>query len=282
MSLPVSIIILTYNEEDAIGECIQAAKNISTDIHVLDSDSTDSTLDVVRELGVPIYQNRFTGFGDQRNWAIDHIPTRFPWHLHLDADERPTPEFIAELKRTLQSETAHAGFRIPNRLMLGDRWLKHSSGYPVYQVRLFHRDRLRFENAGHGQKEVTSGSLGYFHSAYLHYGLSKGLQAWFEKHCRYAHQEAKKAAEVRLSIFDELRGLTRDSVTRRRAMKRLSYRVPCRAWFRWCEILFLRGGILDGKAGIIYANMIYAYESMASVYLMAHQAGIETFKAASK
>ena len=275
MTLPVSIVILTYNEENGIVDCIRALRTITNDIFVLDSYSTDKTVVLARGQGVGIYQNRFTGFGDQRNWAIDQIPTRFPWQLHLDADERPTQEFIDELRETLLSESVHAGYWIANRLMLGDRWLKYSSGYPVYQVRLFHRDRLRFENSGHGQKEVSTGSLGYFKSPYLHYGLSKGLQYWFEKHSRYAQQEAKRAVELRRSVLTELMELAKDPVSRRRAVKRLSYRLPCRAWVRWCEVLFIRRGFLDGKAGLVYANMLYAYETMASVYIMADHAGIE-------
>lgn len=275
MNLPVSIIILTYNEENEIADCIEGAKAISDDIHVLDSFSTDQTIEIAKKHGALIHQNHFTGFGDQRNWAIDHIPTQSPWQLHLDADERPTKEFIEELTRTLQGDSPHAGFWIPNRLMLGDRWLRYSSGYPVYQVRLLHRERLRFSNAGHGQKEETNGILGYFQAPYLHHGFSKGLQHWFEKHAKYAAQEACHALKDSQSFWSDIMDLGKDSILRRRALKRLSYRIPCRAWLRWCEILFLRRGILDGKAGLIYANMLYTYENMTTAYLAAKKAGIE-------
>jgi glycosyltransferase involved in cell wall biosynthesis len=271
MKLPVSIILLTYNEEREIGDCVRALQSISEDIYILDSYSTDKTVEIARENKATVFQNRFTGFGDQRNWAIDNIPTQFDWQLHLDADERPTVDFIKELENVVRSDSPHAGFLIPNRLMLDDRWLKYSSGYPVYQVRLFHRKRLRFVNTGHGQMESTSGTLGYFKSPYLHYGFSKGLQYWFEKHAKYAAQEAVQSLENRQPLYRDITDLLSGPIQRRRALKRLSYRVPCRAWLRWLEILFLRRGILDGKAGVQYANMLYTYEMMTSIFVQAQR-----------
>ncbi len=82
---------------------------------------------------------------------------------------------------------------MPSKLMLGEHWIRFSSGFPVYQVRLFHRERLRFADHGHGQREVTLYPIGYMKEPYLHYAFSKGFHDWLSKHARYAIQEAEQA-----------------------------------------------------------------------------------------
>lgn len=272
--VPVTVIVLTLDEEANVRECLTSAQAFSDDVHVLDSGSTDATVAIARSMGVAIHHNRFTGFGDQRNWAIDHIPHRYDWVLHLDADERPTEDFLAELQQIVASSPAESGFFVPNKLMLGERWLRRCSGYPVYQVRLFHRRQLRFANHGHGQREVADGTLGYMREPYLHFAFSKGLVAWMEKHARYAAAEAA-LADAECGLAAELhRCLTGDAVARRRAMKRLSFRLPARPLLRMLEILLLRRGLLDGRAGWTYARMMAAYEAMLLAYRSATRQGV--------
>lgn len=275
MTLPVTVVILTKNEQCDLPDCIASVVPYSDDCIVLDSGSDDDTVAIARAAGVPVYVNAFSGFGDQRNWAIDHLPHRYDWVLHLDADERMTPAFAAELQEILRGNPSEAGFYVPSKLMLGKSWLRYSSGFPVYQVRLFHRERLRFVNHGHGQREVTDGCLGTMTEPYLHYAFSKGLEAWFEKHARYAASEAMTSVG---DVKDQSHGLVQllfgDAVMRRRVLKRLSHHLPARGWLRLFEILVLKRGLLDGKAGLLYARMMANYESMTAVYKMAASMGI--------
>src|SRR5687767_15041601 len=97
---PVSVIILTLNEEANIRDCL-ASCAWCDDVSVLDSGSTDRTRDVAKELGAAVYSNRFESFGRQRNWAIDNIPAKHDWIFHLDADERFTPRLEDEIQRVL-------------------------------------------------------------------------------------------------------------------------------------------------------------------------------------
>lgn len=275
MSLPVTVVVLTKNEQQDLPGCLASVAIYTDDCIVLDSGSNDATVAIARAADIPVYVNPFSGFGDQRNWAIDQIPHRYDWVLHLDADERMTPAFASELSAILAKDPPEAGFFVPSKLMLGESWLRYSSGYPVYQVRLFHRERLRFVNHGHGQREVTDGHLGTMNEPYLHYAFSKGLEAWFEKHARYAASEAVSASEV---INGQAGGLfqllTGDAVTRRRVLKRLSHHLPARGWLRLLEMLVLKRGLLDGKAGILYARMMANYESMTAIYKMAASMGV--------
>jgi glycosyltransferase involved in cell wall biosynthesis len=262
--IPVSIIILTHDEERNIGACLDSVAAFS-DVHVLDSGSTDRTVAMVTEWGIPVHVNAFRGFGQQRNWAIDHIPARHPWHFHLDADERLTPELTREIESAVAGEPNVGGYFVPSKLMFAGRWLRHAGGYPTYQVRLFHRDRLRFLDHGHGQREVTTFPLARLTQPYLHHAFSRGLDHWFCKHARYARLEAEQALRPEASPDGSLR--SRDPVRRRRALKRLSSRVPCRYFVRLFYMLFFKLAVLDGPHGITYSHMLATYEAMMEVHL---------------
>lgn len=275
MSLPVSFVILTKNEAINLDACLDSIQQLSDDIHVLDSGSTDETVDIARRRDVKVHYNRFEGFGAQRNWAIDNIAVRYSWVFHLDADEHFTPELATELRALLESNPSEAGFYVANKLMLFDTWLRRSSGFPTYQVRLFHRDRLRFQDHGHGQRELTTGELGYLKECYLHYAFSHGLDHWFAKHARYARLEAEqycgKASQNGSSLTAAL--LRGDPILRRRAVKRLSHKLPMRPLLRYLQVLIMQRGFLDGRGGLTYARMLATYESMGSVYASVLKSG---------
>lgn len=276
--LPVSVVVLTFNESKNMEPLLDNLLQYFDDIHVLDSASTDDTVQITQRRGVSTYEHKFEGFGKQRNWAIDNIPNRNKWVLHLDADERVTDEFVAELQSLANDENDVAGYFVPHKLMLGNTWLKRSGGYPVYQVRFFHSDRLRFENHGHGQREVPSGRLAYMKNPYLHYAFSHGLDPWLKKHVGYAIAEAHQTLADNSTFFQQMATcFASEPVKRRRAMKSLSMRLPFRSIFRIAHILLLKRGILDGKAGISYAMMLAAYESMYSAARWAIDSKIDQF-----
>lgn len=263
---PISVVILTLNEEANIPACL-ASCAWSDDVHVLDSGSTDKTAELTRSLGAGLHVNPFESFGAQRNWAIDNIPLAHDWVFHLDADERFTPELVRAMDRLIASSPPQAGFHIPNRLMFMDRWLKRAGGYPVYQMRLFHKARMRFTDHGHGQREQSEGEVGTLDEPYLHYAFSKGLHDWFDKHNRYSTLEAGQmlAEQGEPVSLGALFGAER--IARRRALKQLTARVPCRATARRFYTLFVQGGLLDGPAGWTYARMLAVYEEMTALKL---------------
>jgi glycosyltransferase involved in cell wall biosynthesis len=268
VKLPLTVVVLTLNEERNLPSCLQSIVAHAEDVHVLDSGSTDATVQIAREYGVPTHTNSFAGFGQQRNWAIDNIEHRHQWVLHLDADERATPELLTEIERLLARDPTEAGFYIASKLMLDRYWLRYSSGYPVYQVRLFHRERLRFQDHGHGQREVTAGRLGYLQSPYLHEAFNKGLDDWFAKHAHYARREAEQLQLESRGFLQVMSAVfSADAVARRRAGKALAYKLPGRPLLRLVQLLLLNRGILDGRPGLLYARMMATYEAMISVHL---------------
>lgn len=261
---PVSVVILTYNEQVNIKDCIRSCAWCD-DVHVLDSGSTDRTVEFATALGAKVHHNKFKSFGDQRNWAIDNIACKHPWHFHLDADERFTPEVVKELFDVVGADgnkTAKVAFLCPSKMMLLGRWLKHSAGYPSYQVRLFKFGKCRFMDFGHGQREDPQGEVGTLAQPYTHYNFSKGVLEWFYKHNDYSTREAAEALVIRASGRPGLSQLVRgsDSTARRRAWKNMSYFLRGRALVRFMYNFFLRGGVLDGMAGLHYCAMISVYE----------------------
>jgi glycosyltransferase involved in cell wall biosynthesis len=229
---------------------------------VLDSGSTDRTCDLARAGGAGVYVNPFESFGKQRNWALDHIPVKHDWIFHLDADERFTPELVAEMNDVLSRGPDHAGYFVPSKLMFMGRWLRRSGRYPTYQMRLFHRHRMRFCDYGHGQREETTGTLGRLQQPYLHFNFSKGLADWIDKHNRYSTLEAANIVATRSEPLGLGRLWGSDPVERRRALKRLWYRAPLRPQLRWAGMMFASGGVLEGAAGRTYASLMALYERM--------------------
>lgn len=258
---PVSVVILTLNEEINIRAAIESCQWCD-DIHVLDSGSTDQTQTIAREMGATVHSNPFTSFGEQRNWAIDNIPTKHPWIFHLDADERFTDKLVKKITKRLSENVEEAGFHIPSKTMFMGRWLKRSAKYPTYQMRLFHKDRMRFIDYGHGQREEESAQTSIIDEPYLHFSFSKGIYDWLEKHNRYSTLEALQITQGKKYHWKLKDLLFGKKLHRWRAWKEISYHLPMRSRLRWINILFVNGGILEGRAALTYANLIGMYENM--------------------
>lgn len=259
---PVSVVILTLNEEANIRPCLESCAWCD-DVYVLDSGSTDRTCEIAREMGATVYTNPFKSFGQQRNWAIENIPCKHPWHFHLDADERFTPELVQEMYRELGADGSRSSrdcYMVPNKMIFLGKWLKRSGGYPAYQVRLFHPQRCSFVDFGHGQREKCSGNVGRMTQPYTHYNFAKGLAEWFYKHNGYSDRESTEAVAIRQRRMPWAELRSQDAVGRRRALKDLSYFLRGRAVWRFFHIYFLRLGFLDGIAGFHYCAMIAMYE----------------------
>lgn len=265
---PVSIVILTLDEQINIEACL-ASCSWSDDVHVLDSGSRDKTAELARSLGATVHVHPFESFGAQRNWAIDHIPLKHDWVFHLDADERFTPELVREIDGLLARGPAEAGFFVANQMILDAAWIRHASGYPTYQMRLFHRARMRFTDHGHGQRETASGQIGTLRAPYLHLNFSKGVDEWLQRHERYAALEARQMLAADRGPFRVASLLSRDRIARRRTLKRLTARIPFRPAFRRLYTLFILRGILDGRAGRTYASLLARYERMTAANLRA-------------
>src|SRR5512143_1921914 len=138
----LSVITLTLNEAANIGECLESVR-WADEIIVVDSGSTDRTLETARRYTEKIFTIDWPGYGAARNFALSQATGN--WALWLDADERVTPELGEEIRDLLAREDiAVAGFAVGRRAYFLGRWIKHCGWYPSRVVRLFRKDRGRF------------------------------------------------------------------------------------------------------------------------------------------
>ncbi|MBW4683167.1 MAG: glycosyltransferase family 2 protein [Microcoleus vaginatus WJT46-NPBG5] len=255
-----SIYILTYNEEIDIGACIESAL-MSDDIIVVDSFSRDRTVEIVHRYPVRLVQHPFETHGKQRTWMLQSVPTKYEWVYILEADERMTPALFQECLEATKTEE-YIGYYVAEQVIFMDRWIRRSTQYPRYQMRLFRKDKVWFSDYGHTEREVCEGPTGFITETYPHYTCSKGLSRWIEKHNRYSTDEAaetlRQLEKGSVSLRDLVLG--HSEVARRRALKDLSLRLPFRPLLRFLYMYFLLGGFLDGRAGFAWCTLQAFYE----------------------
>ncbi|HEY6977153.1 MAG TPA: glycosyltransferase family 2 protein [Chitinophagaceae bacterium] len=259
----ISVVILTKDEKLDLPACLKSL-SWCDDVHVLDSGSTDGTIDIALDCGVRVWSNPFESFGKQRNFALDNLYILHEWILFLDADELVTEKFHYAITKATETATDNiAGFYCCSKLMYEGKWLKYSDNFPKWQFRLMRRGRARFTDFGHGQKEDhVLGEIKYVREPYLHNGLSKGWFKWIERHNRYSTSEAL----VRFYNCPPFKNLfSRHSSIRNPALKSRLTRIPGWPFLRFIHAYFLRFGFLEGPAGFIYCVNNFYYEFMIQI-----------------
>jgi glycosyltransferase involved in cell wall biosynthesis len=264
--MQVSVLLLSMNEERNLPGCL-ASLAWCDDIILVDSGSTDASVEIARRANVRVLTRPFDNCANQRNFGLTEGAPRHEWVLHLDADEVATPQFQAKLSALVPREGIDA-YRVPSKTMLNGRWLRYAGMYPTYQVRLGHRERLRFIHVGHGQREdLPPARVATFEEPYLHYTFSHGLAAWLRKHVTYAEDEARLLLAQRKSGGGLSQLFSWNSTTRRRGMKALANWLPLwtRPLARFFYVYIVRRGFLDGRSGVAYAFMLATYEGMIAI-----------------
>jgi glycosyltransferase involved in cell wall biosynthesis len=266
-----SVLILTLNEERDLPRCLRSVAGCD-DIVVLDSGSTDRTAEIARDAGARVFTRPFDTFAAQRNHAQRMIPFRNPWVFHLDADEQMTPELDQECRASAARDDIDGCYVAPKMLWNG-RWIPHCTDYPAWQARFVRAPRFTFIDVGHGQREAPDMRMARLHSNYLHDLSSDGEAGWLEKHRRYALAEARQyLADRRDTPLGDL--FAADKLRRRRALKRLSYALPARPGLRFIYQYVLRGGFLDGTAGLRYCRLLARYEGFTTAALRQLRGGV--------
>ncbi len=255
MSDPLSVIILTYNEEDNLPACLESLKGLDCEIFVVDSGSTDRTVEIARSAGAKIAEHPFSYYGAQRNWAQKNLAIQTDWVLHLDADERLTPELVAEIREALQDAPAELdGFFLCKRTIFMGRWISHGGHYPSYHLRLFRKERGLCEERLYDQHFVVKGKAAPLRHDYIDV-LTSNLTTWTLRHTRWAELEAQEllrgpngGPRVNARLFGS-------PIEKRRWLREGLYgRSPLfvRAFFYWFYRYFIRLGFIDGKEGLIF------------------------------
>lgn len=262
---PITAMIFTLNEEQNLPRCLDSLRWCD-DVIVVDSFSTDRTEQICQERGARFFQNRFEGFGTQRNWAVDHTSPRHDWILVLDADERVPDDLVAEMSARLASaDPAIAAYRLKRRFHLWGHWLQHSSLYPTWVVRLIHKDRVRYVNRGHAETQEVDGDVAELDADLIDEN-AKGILEWFERQTRYARKDAEFELSEENRPFHLGDVLSPDPLVRRAALKRLARRAPGRAPVYFAYSYLLRGGFRDGEDGLVFCTMRALYQQMVNIH----------------
>jgi len=254
---PISIILLTFNEEANIRRCLESIKDLTEDIVIIDSFSTDSTLKICKEYGCRIVQNRFVNHAVQFNWALDNVPLHRPWLLRLDSDEiLPTKLKRELLELTMFSSPDITGIYLNRRTLFMNRWLKHGGMYPHYILRIFRNRAGRYEEKTEEHLVLKNGRAIHAKEDFVEDNRQNTLKYWLKKHDELSDGEIR---DTLLETWDPHRDLTPrlfgTKVERTRWLKMYVYaRSPLfvRGLLYFLYRYVVRLGFLDGVPGLIF------------------------------
>ena len=256
----ITAIILTKNEERNIRNCIKSIRDLADRIVVVDSGSTDKTLEIAKELGADIYTHEFVHYAAQFNWALDNTDIRTKWVYRIDADEIVPEELREEIRRECarHADDSINGFLMKHKLFFLGRYLKHGGTYPFIKMTVFKPEFGRFDDRAMGEHVILSkGSYITLRNDCLHHDY-KDLTLFIEKHNSYATREVSDY--LRECSEESENGLYAQAKQSRRIRNSFYYKLPMfmRAKLYYLYRYYIRMGFLDGRQGKIYA-MLQAY-----------------------
>ena len=250
------IILLTFNEERNLGACLDSLQGLDAPLFVVDSFSTDGTLAMLDQRGVPYVQHVFENYARQRNWAQEVCPFNTPWVMHLDAGERLTPELVRWLQTEFHPESAVDGYMFSRRTHFLGRWIRYGGHYPNYHLRLFRRTHGRCEDKAYDQHFVCDGV-----TQHLPPGIDiidtvcDTLYQFTQSHARWALYEAIETVGGQMQQGEVEARLGGTPIEQKRWLKqRVFQRSPLfvRALLYYLYRYLLRGGFRDGAPGLIF------------------------------
>ena len=247
-----TVIVLAFNSEGSLRATLERAREVSDEIFVVDSFSTDGTAALARELGATVVEHAFENYGAQRNWAIAALPVTRGWQLHLDADEVMDAELVAAI-RALPDEPRESGFFVPRYVRFLGRVLRHGGMSPTWHMRLFRTGAGRCEARKYDQHfYLTSGTSAQLAGSMID-DVRMGLSEWTARHNRWSDAEVAElgagATEGRVQA-----DATGNPVERKRWLRERYNRMPLfvRPFALFAYRYFVRLGFLDGVEGFIF------------------------------
>ncbi len=241
--IPVSVIIVTKNEEKNIRDALESVKDFE-DIVVVDSFSNDNTIDICKAYTDRVFQHEWQGYAKQKQMAVDLAAG--PWVLILDADERVTPELKNEIALKTSSHTSHLtphdcnGYYLPRKNYFLGKWIRHSGWWPDHTLRFFRKDVSYVEQREVHEKVVVKGQLGYFKNPLEHYTY-RTISEYIKKMENYSTLSAKE-----ILLKNPMSSIS------------LIFRMLISPPFTFLKMLLLKQGFRDGIHGFILA-VLYSF-----------------------
>jgi len=248
--LKLSVVILTKNEEARIADCIKSVIKETDEVIVVDDESSDKTVEIAKNLGAKVLIKKMEVEGKHRNWAYQQAKNE--WVLSLDADEQVTEELKREISAVLSKDTIYDAFAIPRKNFIGDYWIKGGGLYPSPQLKLFRKDKFRWEEVEVHPRAFLEGKCGHLKSPLLHYTY-RNWEDYLRKLNRQTTLEALKWYKLSL-----------------RNPKKARYKMNLihtlwRAVDRFIRVFVVKKGYKDGFIGfmIAYFSSLYQIVSYA-------------------
>ena len=244
--LPITVIILTYNEEIHLTRCLENIKDWVEEIVVVDSGSIDKTQEIAKRLGARVVTHPFKCQADQLNWALDNIEIKTEWILRLDADEYILPELWKEIVEILPKTSSDInGYYMKRRMHFMGRWIKHGGYYPTWILRLFRKGKGRCDDREMDEHLIVTGKTDKLKHDFVDENL-KGLNEWTARHNNYSTREANAQDVDKL----DRKQMGSERWVRKSIYIKLPLFFRSFLYFVWRYIFRL--GFLDGKEGLIF------------------------------
>jgi len=256
---PISVVVLTLNEESNLPACLASVSDWAAAIFVVDAGSTDRTREFAATFGATIAVHPFETHAMQWRWALDNLPIQTDWVLALDADQRITAELSQELCEMSSADVENVdGLFIKRRQLFRNRWIKHGGYYPKYLLKLFRRDKVLMDPGDLVDHHfyLTGRSKKLRHDLVEANKKEDDISFWIDKHNRYASLLAReefgwRAGSRATAITPRVLG-NPDQQTL--VLKQFWRRLPLylRPFLYFSYRYFVRLGFLDGKEGAIF------------------------------
>ncbi|WP_342612193.1 glycosyltransferase family 2 protein [Terriglobus saanensis] len=245
-----AVIILTFNSAETIATTLRSVRSLTDEIILVDSGSTDETIQLATELGAFVVSHPFENYGAQRNWAIDNLEITKTWQLHLDADEDVSEDLAREIEAIPES-TAMDGFLVARYLKFMGRVLRHNLA-PTYHMRLFRSGKGRCEARMYDQHFICSGPIGTLKHSMVD-DIRMPLTEWTRRHNQWADAEVKELRMKRANAEIQGRWFGNKIQVKRR-LRQCYENLPLfvRPGILFIYRYILTGGFLDGHEGLIF------------------------------
>ncbi len=279
----ISVLILTYNEERHIERCLHSLKLFAKNIFVIDSFSTDRTVEIARDLGAAVLQHSWPGnHAEQFQWGLENAPIDTEWVMKLDADEYVLPELAEEINSKLESlGNEISAVYMKRRVHFMGKWIKYGGYYPTWLLRIWRHGRGRMEQRWMDEHiKLISGRSVRFENDFVD-DNRHGLTAWTEKHNNYATREAVDILNT-IYTFREYESVAPDlfgtQEERKRWLKIKYASMPLfmRPLLYFMFRYFIKVGFLDGVPGLIWHTLQggwYRFLVDAKIYEIYNKAG---------
>jgi glycosyltransferase involved in cell wall biosynthesis len=251
--LSLTVILITLNEEYHLAEVLDNLSDIAENIFIVDSLSSDRTVDIALEKGVTIVQRPFTNFGDQWNFALKNNPFDTEWVMKIDPDERLSEKLKSEIRRTVKLNNSKTAYEFHRRL-----WFMGKPMHVLNNVlRLWKKNKCRFSDVLVNEHPIIDGSIGFLKGKMEHFD-SKDLHHWQEKQNKYSTMEAKMRYEKKALAADP--NIFGNKLEKRMFVKKILFKVPFKFTILFLYNFFITGAWRDGKLGWRWAQLrVYVY-----------------------